>query len=145
MQELVAFLESLERQIEPVPIDLQRHQHLLTCLHPHLRDALLRHDKIGRVREQLEEAAIATERTEPSPAGITVKTASLARRYALANRGNGTKTRRAPHPVRPEGRRTNYLGSQTVTSTVEDILGKETASGENDTQSDLKLERLESG
>lgn len=28
----------------------------------------------------------------------------------------------------------NYLGSQTVTSTVEEILGKETASGENDTQ-----------
>lgn len=86
--DLVAHLETLERKLDPQPTDPQRHQHLLFAIHAYLRDALVRHDKIGNTREELEEAACSMENVEPAPEGITVQ------RLYPASRGTTTGSKR---------------------------------------------------
>lgn len=82
---LIAHLKTLERQLNPPPTEPQRHQNLLFAIHAYLRDALVRHDKIGKTREKLEEAVRSMEIVEQAPEGITV------RRLYQARRGKTTR------------------------------------------------------
>lgn len=70
VSELVSYIESLEVQLVEVPTESQKHSHLLRSLHDYLKDAIVRSNRQGKIRAELEEAARTAEQTEPMPDSI---------------------------------------------------------------------------
>ena len=73
VSELVSYIESLEVQLIEVPTERQKHSHLLHALHDYLRDAIVRSDRQGKTRAELEQAARTAEQTEPVPTDLQGK------------------------------------------------------------------------
>ena len=107
LSEFISHLEALSRDIEPPPTDAQRHQNLLYSMHDSLRRALVRHDKVGTTREDLEEAARSMESVEPAPVGVRKATPVVAFSVPAAT-STIRNVRRAPYRKRSETHRRRH-------------------------------------
>lgn len=71
---LIGYLEVLESQLPEYPNEAELRHNLIRSIHPHLRDALIRHQRLGGTRAELEEAVKSLEAEEPASLGLTVAT-----------------------------------------------------------------------
>lgn len=78
----LSYFQSLEQQLENDLSDDMGYFFVLTGVHEHLKEALIRYDHLGTTRSELERALCMIEYTAAAPAGITTRRSGGAARKA---------------------------------------------------------------
>ena len=73
MPQLIAYLNELENQIDPLYCDRTRRDHLFVSIHEHLRRAIVEQNRPWPTRAELEQVVTSIESAVVPPEGIKIK------------------------------------------------------------------------